>query len=84
MSPREACSAEVEEREEDRRRSRRILLPMKPGMGSLLFGIALLVLGVGVTLSSGHVIWYGAMLVGVYRIIRGLVTLSSNPPDPQS
>lgn len=51
---------------------------MKPGMGSLLFGLALLIGGIGVTLSSGHVIWYGAILVGIYRIIRGLITLSSN------
>jgi len=50
-------------------------------MGSLLFGIVLVVLGVGVTLSSANVVWYGAILVGVYRIIRGLITLSSNPPD---
>ena len=59
----------------------RKLFPMKPGMGSLLFGIVLVVLGVGVTLSSANVVWYGAILVGVYRIIRGLITLSSNPPD---
>jgi hypothetical protein len=51
---------------------------MKPGMGSLLFGIALLVGGLAVTLGSGHVIWYGAILVGLYRIVRGLITLSSS------
>jgi len=50
-------------------------------MGSTIFGVVLLALGVGVTMFSGHVIWYGAILVGVYRIIRGLITLSSNPPD---
>ena len=55
---------------------------MKPGMGSLLFGLALLVLGVGVTMSSGHVIWYGAILVGIYRIIRGLITLSASSGAP--
>ena len=56
---------------------------MKPGMGSLLFGIALLLLGVVVTFSSGHVIWYGAILVGIYRIVRGLITLSSGDHGPQ-
>ena len=56
---------------------------MKPGMGSLLFGIALLLLGVVVTFSSGHVIWYGAILVGIYRIIRGLITLSQGSEGPQ-
>ena len=47
-------------------------------MGSLLFGIGLLLLGVVVTFSSGHVIWYGAILVGIYRIVRGLMTLSAS------
>jgi hypothetical protein len=56
---------------------------MKPGMGSVLFGIALLLLGIGVTVSSGHVVWYGAILVGIYRIIRGVITLSQNPSGPQ-
>ena len=62
----------------------RSIFPMKPGMGSLLFGIAHLLLGIGVTFSSGHVIWYGAILVGIYRIIRGLITLSSGAPGPQA
>jgi len=52
--------------------------PMKPGLGVLIFGIVLLVAGVGVTLFSGQVIWYGAMIVGVINVVRGIVTLSRN------
>jgi len=54
---------------------------MKPGMGSIIFGVLLLALGVGVTMFSAHVIWYGAILVGIYRIVRGAITLSTAPPD---
>lgn len=54
---------------------------MKPGMGSLLFGVAMLGVGVAVTMFSEHVIWYGAILVGIHRIVRGATTLSSAPPD---
>jgi uncharacterized membrane protein HdeD (DUF308 family) len=49
---------------------------MKPGMGVLIFGIVLLVAGVGVTMFSGKVVWYGAMIVGVINIVRGIMTLS--------
>jgi hypothetical protein len=53
---------------------------MKPGMGSILFGVVLLVGGIAVTMFSGHVIWYGAIIVGLYRIVRGAIVLSSAPP----
>lgn len=53
---------------------------MRPGMGSMIFGAVLLALGVGVTMFSGHVIWYGAILVGLYRLVRGATTLSRAPP----
>lgn len=52
---------------------------MRPGMGNLLFGIALLVGGLIVTFASGAVIWYGGIIVGIIQIVRGIVTLSQNP-----
>jgi len=44
----------------------------------LIFGIVLLVAGIGVTLFSGQVIWYGAMIVGVINVIRGIAILARN------
>jgi hypothetical protein len=57
---------------------------MKPGMGSILFGVVLLVGGIAVTMFSGHVIWYGAIIVGLYRIVRGAIVLSSAPSAPSA
>jgi hypothetical protein len=53
-------------------------LHMKPGMGTLLFGIALLVGGIAVTALSGAVVWYGGIIVGGINIVRGLIQLSRN------
>jgi hypothetical protein len=48
---------------------------MRPGMGHLIVGVLLLVAGIGVTLSSKEVVWYGAIVVGVIEIARGLFYL---------
>jgi hypothetical protein len=55
---------------------------MRPGFGALVFGIALLGLGIGVTLLSKAVYWYGAIIVGIYWIVRGIITLAKKP-EPQ-
>ena len=54
---------------------------MKPGVGWILAGVGLLGAAIIVTLSSGQVIWYGGMIVGVIWIIRGIVRLSQAPAD---
>jgi hypothetical protein len=54
---------------------------MKPGVGWILAGVGLLGAALIVTLSSGQVIWYGGMIVGVIWIIRGIVRLSQAPAD---
>ena len=54
---------------------------MKPGVGWILAGVGLLGAAIIVTLSSGQVIWYGGMIVGVIWIIRGIVRLSQAPTD---
>ena len=48
---------------------------MRPGMGHLIVGVLLLAAGIGVTLSSKEVVWYGAIAVGVIEIARGLYYL---------
>lgn len=45
---------------------------MPPGVGNLVFGIVLLGAGIGVTVYSGNVVWWGAMLVGGFEILYGL------------
>jgi len=54
---------------------------MKPGVGWILAGVGLLGAAIIVTLSSGAVVWYGGMIVGVIWIIRGIVRLSQAPAD---
>ena len=44
---------------------------LRPGLGDLLVGVALLAAGVGVTVFSHKVVWWGAMLVGGFLILRG-------------
>lgn len=53
---------------------------MRPGVGYILAGIALLGAGIGITLASTNTVWYGAMVVGVYYIGRGVYTLLKSPP----
>jgi len=44
-------------------------------MGHVIVGALLLVAGIDVTLSSKEVVWYGAIVVGVIEIARGLFYL---------
>lgn len=57
---------------------------MRPGLGRLLVGLALLGGGIAVTVASEAVVWYGAIVVGVIQIARGVFTLlrAAPPPDP--
>ena len=54
---------------------------MKPGVGWILAGVGLLGAAIIVTLSSGAVVWYGGMIVGVIWIIRGIYRLSQAPAE---
>ncbi|MCX6318454.1 MAG: hypothetical protein NTW29_14275 [Bacteroidetes bacterium] len=47
----------------------------KNASADLIFGLILLVAGIAITVSSAGVIWYGAILVGAIKIIRGLSNL---------
>jgi hypothetical protein len=51
---------------------------LKPGIGWILAGIALLTLGVVVTMMSRHVVMYGAIVVGIIWIIRGIYRLAKS------
>jgi len=48
---------------------------MRPGLGHLLFGLVLLAAGAAVTVLSEQVVWYGAIVVGVIEVLRGIVLL---------
>ena len=45
-------------------------------MPSLIIGIILLILGIALTVSSPHSIYYGAIVVGIINIIRGIWQLT--------
>lgn len=51
--------------------------PAEGGGGDIAIGVVLLVLGVGITAAStsggGGRVFYGLMVVGVWRIIKGLM-----------
>ena len=49
---------------------------MRPGVGGILADGA----GVGVTLFSKAVVWYGALVVGIVGIVRGTYRLSQPAP----
>lgn len=60
---------------------------MKAGVGWIIAGVALLVAGVTVTMLSQHVVLYGAMIVGLIWIGRGILRLvqaskTDVPPRP--
>lgn len=60
---------------------------MKAGVGWIIAGVALLVAGVAVTMLSQHVVLYGAMIVGLIWIGRGILRLvqaskTDVPPRP--
>ena len=53
-------------------------MKLRPGMGHLLIGIVLLAVGVIVTART-TMRWYGALIVGVIEIARGVYTLLRPP-----
>jgi hypothetical protein len=52
---------------------------MRPGMGHLLVGIALLGGGIAITVLSHRVVMYGAIAVGAFEIVRGVYVLIKGP-----
>jgi len=46
---------------------------MRSGVGHIVFGVILLVAGLAVTYMSDQVFWWGAIVVGIIEIIRGIV-----------
>jgi len=49
--------------------------------GALTWGLVLLTLGIGATLlSGGQTVWYGAVIVGILNIGRGLAAAGSYIP----
>ena len=51
--------------------------------GHLVVGVLLLIAGIAVTVSSKEVVWYGAILVGVIEIGRGLHALMRRRNIPE-
>ena len=54
---------------------------MRPGVSQLVMGVLLLGAGVGVTLLSTQVFWYGAIVLGIVQIVRGLFLLLRSPRE---
>ncbi|MDB4936225.1 MAG: hypothetical protein JWP87_3197 [Labilithrix sp.] len=54
----------------------------RPGMGHLIVGVVLLGAGIGTTVFSKEVVWYGAIVVGVIEIARGLYKLMARTSQP--
>jgi hypothetical protein len=55
---------------------------MRPGVGWILAGVALLGAGIAVSMSSNAVVWYGAIIVGIIWIVRGVYRLvKAQPPE---
>ncbi len=46
---------------------------MRSGVSHILFGVLLLGAGIAVTTMSEQVFWWGAIVVGIIEIIRGIV-----------
>lgn len=48
-------------------------------------GIVLLLAGIGVTVCSEEQVWYGALVIGVIEVARGVYYLmrSGSPPVPE-
>ena len=44
---------------------------MRRGTGHLIVGGLLLAAGIGVSVTSKEVVWYGAIVVGIIEIARG-------------
>ena len=56
---------------------------MRPGVGWILAGVALLGAGIAVSMASNAVVWYGAIIVGIIWIVRGVFRLSKSSAQPQ-
>lgn len=54
---------------------------MRPGVGWIIAGVILLGAGVAVSLFSNVVVWYGAIIVGIIWIVRGIYRLTKSPPQ---
>jgi hypothetical protein len=52
---------------------------MRPGLGHLLVGVALLSVGIGITVFSHRVVMYGAIAVGAFEVLRGIYMLVKGP-----
>jgi hypothetical protein len=46
---------------------------MRSGVGHIVFGAVLLAAGLAVTLLSEQVFWWGAIAVGIFELVRGIV-----------
>ena len=57
---------------------------MRPGTGHVVVGVALLTAGLGVTFASKEAVWYGAVVVGVIEIARGLYRLTARKASGDS
>jgi len=55
---------------------------MRPGVGWILAGVALLGAGIAVSMASNAVVWYGAIIVGIIWIVRGVYRLTKSAPVP--
>jgi uncharacterized membrane protein len=54
---------------------------MRAGLGHVIVGGVLLAAGIGVTVTSKETVWYGAIVVGVIEIARGLYYLMRSQPQ---
>ncbi len=55
---------------------------MRSGFGHLVVGVLLLGGGIAVTVMSEAAVWYGAIVVGVIEIARGLYLVLKTPEEP--
>lgn len=55
---------------------------MRPGVGWIIAGVALLGAGIAVSMLSNAVVWYGAIIVGIIWIVRGIYRLTKSRPQP--
>jgi hypothetical protein len=53
---------------------------MRPGVGWIIAGVVLLGAGIAVSMASNAVVWYGAIIVGIIWIVRGVYRLVKSAP----
>ena len=53
---------------------------MRPGVGWIIAGVFLVGAGITVSLLSNAVVWYGAIILGIIWIGRGVYRLTKAPP----